>query len=86
MSSRPRDGRSERNAKHQQLFDDPGRARELRKEIDELRARVARLSSINEVLLATNEAFRSRLADGKVVPLHSRRSRGGSLKIASVVA
>ncbi len=71
-----RDARSERHAKHQQLLYERARSRELRKEVDDLRARMARLSSINEVLLAENEALRSRLTDGKVVPLHSRRGPG----------
>ncbi len=69
-----RDGRRERDAKHQQLLEERARSRAMRKEIMDLRDRVARLSSINEVLLAENETLRSQLAGGKVAALQPRTS------------
>jgi hypothetical protein len=69
-----RDGRSERDAKHQQLLDARARLRELRKELEEQRVSVARLTSINERLLAENEALRLQLANGKVISLQTHVS------------
>src|SRR5690242_1577643 len=54
-----RDSRTERDAKRQQLREERAKSRELRRQIDELEKRVARLSSINEVLIADNEVLRS---------------------------
>jgi AcrR family transcriptional regulator len=67
-----RDGRSARDAKQLQLREERAKARDLRQQVDDLRNQVARLSSINETLLADNEALRTRLGDGKVVRLRAK--------------
>jgi AcrR family transcriptional regulator len=68
-----RDSRAQRDAKHDDLKKERERGRELRQEVADLRAAVARLSSINEVLMAENEALRSTL-DQKVVALNPPKS------------
>lgn len=67
-----RDSRSVREAKQLELREERAKSRELRQQVELLRGQVARLSSINETLLADNETLRSRLGDGKVVQLRSR--------------
>lgn len=69
-----RDSRAQRDAKHEELSQARERGRELRQEVADLRAAVERLSSINEVLMAQNEALRSRLGDQKVVSLNPPKS------------
>jgi AcrR family transcriptional regulator len=68
-----RDSRAQRDAKHDDLKKERERGRELRQEVADLRAAVARLSSINEVLMAKNEALRSTF-DQKVVALNPSKS------------
>jgi AcrR family transcriptional regulator len=68
-----RDGRVERDAKHQKLREEQAKSRELRRLVGDLERMVARLSSLNEVLLADNAALRSKLAGGKVTAIHVRR-------------
>jgi transposase-like protein len=68
-----RDNRAQRDAKHKELKEERDKARELRQEISCLRADVARLSSINEVLLAENAVLRAKLNDPKVVDLASKK-------------
>jgi hypothetical protein len=69
-----RDSRAQRDAKHDDLKQERERGRELRQEVADLRAAMARLSSINEVLMAENEALRLRSGDQKVVSLNPPRS------------
>lgn len=57
-----RDSRAQRNAKQKELKQEREKGRKLRRELVELRADVARLASINEVLLSENETFQARLA------------------------
>ncbi len=68
-----RDSRAQRDAKHDDLKKERERGRELRQEVADLRAAVARLSSINEVLMVENEALRSTF-DHKVVALNPTKS------------
>jgi AcrR family transcriptional regulator len=60
--------RAHRRAKQEKLRRDRERGRELRQELTALRVEVARLASINEVLLFENQTLRERLGDN-VVPL-----------------
>ncbi|MFB9146971.1 hypothetical protein ACFFU2_10630 [Halomonas alkalicola] len=69
---RGRDGRSERDAKHQQLRELREKSRMLRQQLEDMRTQVARLTSLNEVLLAENEALRSRLGEGQVIHIQPR--------------
>lgn len=64
-----RDSRAQRDAKHEQLTQEREKNRRLRREVETLCGNVARLSSINEVLLTENEMLRAKLCDHKVVPL-----------------
>jgi hypothetical protein len=68
-----RDSRAQRDAKHDDLKKERELGRELRQEVADLRAAVARLSSINEVLLAKNEALRSTF-DQKVIAINPAKS------------
>lgn len=61
-----RDDRAQRDAKHSELKLERDKARELRAQIENLKADVARLASINELLLAENETLRRKVGD-KVV-------------------
>ncbi|WP_434519675.1 TetR family transcriptional regulator [Pseudomonas sp. NFX1] len=63
-------GRSSRaisHAKHQELVAERKKNANYRLEIEQLRAKIARLASINEVLLNENTVLKSQLKDIKVV-------------------
>ena len=62
-----RSSRAQRDAKHQQLKAARQKNRELRGQLDTLRAQVARLTSINEVLIIENRVLKARQADPNVV-------------------
>lgn len=62
-----RSSRAQRDAKHGELRATQEKNRILRKEIDELRIQVAKLASINEVLLIENRTLKAKQADHKVV-------------------
>ncbi|HEJ3160271.1 TetR family transcriptional regulator [Pseudomonas aeruginosa] len=64
-----RSSRAQRDVKHQDLRAEREKNRALRKEIEELRAKVARLASINEVLIAENRVLKAKQSDSKVVDL-----------------
>ncbi|HHN0155122.1 TetR family transcriptional regulator [Pseudomonas sp. MT3] len=64
-----RSSRAQRDVKHQDLRAEREKNRALRKEIEELRAKVARLASINEVLIAENRVLQAKQSDSKVVDL-----------------
>lgn len=65
-----KDSRAQRDAKNELLKDERRKCRELRGEVEALRADVARLASINEVLLDENATLKARLASkGKIVSL-----------------
>lgn len=70
-----RASRAQRDAKHQELKAEREKARILREEITMLRAQVAKLASINEVLLAEIRALKARPSDLKVVDLASKISK-----------
>lgn len=63
--------RAQRDAKDDKLKQVHKRSVELRKEVQILRAEVAKLASINEMLFAENEALRTRSGESTVVPLRA---------------
>lgn len=72
--SQARSSRVQRDAKHGELRVAREKNRVLREEIDALRHQVAKLASINEVLLIENRLLKSKQGDPKVVDLAARRS------------
>jgi AcrR family transcriptional regulator len=67
-----RSSRAIRDVKHQDLVAERKKSATYRQEIAELQAKVARLASINEVLLNDNVVLKAKLNDRKVVDLASR--------------
>jgi len=65
-----------RDVKHQDLIAERKKSAAYRQEIEELRAKVANLASINEVLLDENRVLKTKLSDRKVVDLDSRKPNG----------
>lgn len=66
-------GRSDRvqlDAKQLGLRVEQQKNRALRKEIEELRTKVARLASLNEMLMVENKVLKSKNHDPKIVELH----------------
>lgn len=70
-----RSSRAMRDVKHQDLIAERRKNMELRQEIEELRAKVASLASINEVLLDENRVLKAKLSDPKVVDLVSKKTQ-----------
>lgn len=68
-----RSSRTMRDVKQQDLIVERKKSAAYRQEIEELRARVANLASINEVLLDENRVLKAKLNDSKVVDLASRK-------------
>lgn len=66
-----RTSRIQRDAKHQDLRAEYEKNRILRQEIKELRAKIASLASINEVLISENRVLKAKQSDPKVVDLGS---------------
>lgn len=64
-----RSSRAQRDVKHQDLRAEREKNRALRQEIEGLRAKVASLASINEVLIAENRVLKAKQSDSKVVDL-----------------
>lgn len=64
-----RSSRAQRDVKHQDLRAEREKNRALRQEIEELRAKVASLASINEVLIAENRVLKAKQSGSKVVDL-----------------
>jgi AcrR family transcriptional regulator len=64
-----RSSRAQRDAKHGELLEERQKNRTLRAEVAELRLQVARLASINEVLVMENRVLKAKKADGKVSDL-----------------
>lgn len=69
-----RSSRATRDVKHQDLIAERKKSSEYRQEIEELRAKVAMLASINEVLVDENRVLKAKLGDRKVVDLASKTS------------
>ncbi|MGT4069296.1 UNVERIFIED_CONTAM: TetR family transcriptional regulator [Aeromonas hydrophila] len=66
-----RSSRAQRDVKHQVLRAEREKGRALRLEIEELRAKVASLASINEVLIHENRDLKAKQNDSRVVDLRS---------------
>ncbi|MHC8311246.1 TetR family transcriptional regulator [Pseudomonas sp. GT1P32] len=66
-----RSSRAQRDVKQQHLRTVREKNRALRKEIEELRAKMASLASLNEVLLIENRYLKAKKNDPKVIDLHS---------------
>ncbi|MDX7750393.1 TetR family transcriptional regulator [Aeromonas caviae] len=66
-----RSSRAQRDVKHQDLRAEREKGRALRLEIEELRAKVASLASLNEVLINENRALKTKLSDSRVVGFRS---------------
>ncbi len=64
-----RSSRAQRDEKQQDLRAEREKGRALRLEIEELRAKVASLASLNEVLINENRILNAKLNDPKVVGL-----------------
>lgn len=69
-----RSSRAMRDLKHQDLIAQRKKAAEYRQEIEDLRAKVAHLASLNEVILDENRVLKAKMSDRKVVDLVSRNS------------
>lgn len=66
-----RSSRAIRDLKHQDLLAERKKSAAYRQEIEELRAKVANLASVNEVLLDENCVLKAKMNDRKVVDLPS---------------
>lgn len=69
-----RSSRAQRDAKHLDLKDERERNRELRAENLSLKDQVARLASINSVLVSDNRELKARVSDPKVSDIGSKRT------------
>ena len=64
-----RSSRAQRDVKHHDLRVEQEKNRILRQEIQELRAKVASLASLNEVLLTENRVLKAKQNDPKVIDI-----------------
>ncbi|KJZ45468.1 hypothetical protein [Pseudomonas fluorescens] len=71
-----RSSRAMRDVKQQDLIVERKKSVAYRQEIEELRAKVASLASINEVLMDENRVLKAKMNDPKVVELTSRKPHG----------
>lgn len=71
-----RSSRAMRDVKHQDLVAERKKSAAYRQEIEDLRAKVANLASINEVLLEENRVLKAKVNAHKVVDLTSRKPHG----------
>ncbi|PZO07985.1 MAG: TetR family transcriptional regulator [Lysobacteraceae bacterium] len=69
-----RSSRAQRDAKHDELKATKERNRALREELDALRDQVAKLASINEVLVVENRILKAKRGDPKVTDIGIQRS------------
>lgn len=68
-----RSSRAMRDVKHQDLVTERQKSAGYRQEIEELRAKLASIASINEVLLDANQALKAKLKERNVVQLVSSK-------------
>ncbi|MNC47211.1 TetR family transcriptional regulator [Pseudomonas fluorescens] len=64
-----RSSRAQRDVKHQDLRAEREKNGALRQEVEELRAKVASLASLNEVLMTENRVLKAKQNDHRVVDL-----------------
>lgn len=69
-----RSSRAMRDVKQQDLIAERMKSAAYRQEIEKLRAKVANLASVNEVLLDENRVLKAKMNDRKVVDLTSKNS------------
>lgn len=74
--ARGRSSRAMRDVKHQDLLAERKKSAAYRQEIEELRANVTSLASINEVLLDENRVLKAKMNDRKLIDLASRKPHG----------
>jgi AcrR family transcriptional regulator len=67
-----RSSRTMRDVKHQKLIEERKKSADYRREIEEMRAKIANLASINEVILAENRILNEELSKRKVVAIATR--------------
>jgi AcrR family transcriptional regulator len=67
-----RSSRTMRDVKHQKLIAERKKSADYRREIEEMRAKIANLASINEVILAENRILNEELSKRKVVAIATR--------------
>jgi AcrR family transcriptional regulator len=72
-----RSSRAMRDLKHQDLIVERLKSADYRQEIEALRAKLASIASINEVLLDENQTLREKLKEKYVVELGSSMPRSG---------
>ncbi|NNN27386.1 DUF6262 family protein [Pseudomonas nitroreducens] len=71
-----RSSRAMRDEKHQDLNAERKKSAVYRQEIEDLRAKIADLASINEVLLEENRVLKAKIGDRKVVDLAITKPNG----------
>ncbi|HBO3296518.1 TetR family transcriptional regulator [Pseudomonas aeruginosa] len=71
-----RSSRAMRDEKHQDLTAERKKSAAYREEIEYLRAKIANLASINEVLLEENRVLKAKMGNRKVVDLAERKPHG----------
>ena len=71
-----RSSRAMRDVKQQDLIAERKKSAAYRQEIEDLRAKVANLASINEVLMDEYRVLKAKMNDTKVVELASRKPHG----------
>lgn len=67
-----RSSRAMRDVKHQGLIAERSKSAAYRKEIEEMRAKIANIASINEVLLDENRMLKAKMNDRKIADLTLR--------------
>lgn len=70
-----RSSRAMRDVKHQDLIAERQKAVGYRQEVEELKAKLASIASINEVLLDENQTLKAKLRERNVVELASSNPR-----------
>lgn len=70
-----RSSRAMRDVKHQDLIAERQKSAGYRQEVEELKAKLASVASINEVLLDENQALKAKLRERNVVELASSNQR-----------
>ncbi|WP_162864730.1 MULTISPECIES: TetR family transcriptional regulator [Pseudomonas syringae group] len=70
-----RSSRAVRDVKHQDLIAERQKSAAYRQEVEELKAKLASIASINEVLLEANHTLKSKLRERNVVELAASNKR-----------
>ncbi|SPO54158.1 Transcriptional regulator, tetR family [Pseudomonas sp. JV551A1] len=70
-----RSSRATRDAKQNELTAERKKSAAYRQELNELKAKIQKLASINEVLIEANRILKAKVNDAKVVDLPSKNSQ-----------